>query len=174
MRAFPAFEIGEWIMSCRKRTAYLAGAMDAVPDRGIGWRKVFASALAGIGIGTIIPNDLEGKKLSPGQVVALKAKEDLGEFKRLFRRGIICPDLEAMDGCDMVVARWDGEAIAGTAHECGRAFMRGQPVFLVSPKAFAEVPNWLLACCEREFHCVDDLVGHLKRTRMRRRKGIGE
>ena len=158
----------------RKRIAYPAGAIDAVADRGLGWRKVFAAALAEIGVGVVIPNDMEEKELTPTQVAALKAKEDLGEFKRMFRKHIILPDLAAMDASDMVIVRWDGETIAGTAHECGRAFMRGQRVLLVTPRSFVDVPNWLLGCCEKEFHSVVELIEHLKRTRRKRAKGVGE
>jgi nucleoside 2-deoxyribosyltransferase len=149
--------------------AYLAGAIDTVADRGLGWRKVFAAALAEIGVGVVIPNDMEEDKLPPGQVGVLKTQQDLGEFKRMFRKHIILPDLAAMDGCDMVVVRWDGEAIAGTAHECGRAFMRGQPVLLVTPRPFNEVPNWLLACSDREFHTVGELVEYLAKAKCPRR-----
>lgn len=158
----------------RKRTSYLAGAIDSVIDRGLGWRKAFAVALAEIGVEVVIPNDLDENKLIPTQVAALKAGEDLGKFKRVFRKHIILPDLAAMDACDMVIVRWDGETIAGTAHECGHAFMRGQPVLLVTPKPFIEVPNWLLGCCEKEFHSVGELVEYLKQTRCKRTKGAGE
>lgn len=156
-------------MRRRKRVAYLAGAIDAVADRGLGWRKEFAAALAGIGVDAIIPNEKEEQRLPAGLMSKLKTGTDLSEFRRLFRKHIILPDLAAMDACDMVVVRWDGEAIAGTAHECGRAFMRRQPVLLVTPRPFIEVPNWLLACSVGEFHTLGDLVaflaGHLKRSR---------
>jgi nucleoside 2-deoxyribosyltransferase len=158
----------------RKRIAYLAGAIDAVVDRGLGWRKTFAVALAEIGVGVVILNDMEEKELSPAQVMALKAKDDLTEFKRTFRKHILRPDLAAMDACDMVVVRWDGEAIAGTAHECGRAFMRGQPVLLVTPRPFVGVPHWLLACCDKEFHTIDELVEYLRTRKTRKVKGAGE
>lgn len=149
-------------MRRRKRMVYLAGAIDAVTDRGIGWRKVFAAALAEIGVGAIIPNEKEEQRLPAKYLGKLKAKKDLREFRKMFRKHILLPDLAAMDACDMVVVRWDGEAIAGTAHECGRAFMRRQPVLLVTPRPFNEVPSWLLACTVREFHSLEELVACLK------------
>jgi nucleoside 2-deoxyribosyltransferase len=157
----------------RTRISYLAGAIDTVADRGLGWRKRFANALAKVGIGVVIPNDIEEKELPPAQMMALKVK-DVDEFKRTFRKHIIRPDLAAMDACDMVVVRWNGEAIAGTAHECGRAFMRGQPVFLVTPRSFLKVPSWLLACCDKEFHTIDELVEYLRTRKTRRVKGAAE
>jgi nucleoside 2-deoxyribosyltransferase len=162
-------------MRRRKRIAYLAGAIETAVDRGLGWRKEFAAAFAKIDVGAVIPNEKEEQRVPAGLLGRLKAKRDLGKFKRMFRRHILLPDLAAMDACDMVVVRWDGEAIAGTAHECGRAFMRHQPVLLVTPRAFSEVPGWLLACSEREFHTLEELVGHLKGTKSARgRKRVRE
>jgi nucleoside 2-deoxyribosyltransferase len=162
-------------MRRRKRIVYLAGAIDAVTDRGIGWRKEFSAALAEIGVGAVIPNEKEEQRLPAKLLSKLKAKRNLVEFRRMFRKHILLPDLAAMDACDMVVVRWDGEAIAGTAHECGRAFMRRQPVLLVTPRPFNEVPSWLLACSEREFHTLDELIDYLKRTKpARRRKRVRE
>lgn len=157
-------------MRRRKRIAYLAGAIDAVADRGIGWRKEFAIALAEVGVGAVIPNEKEEQRLPAKLLGKLKNKKDLREFRDMFRKHILLPDLAAMDACDMVVVRWDGEAIAGTAHECGRAFMRRQQVLLVTPRAFNEVPSWLLACSEKEFHTLDELVEYLKRTRRAKRQ----
>lgn len=154
----------------RKRIAYLAGAIDRVADRGIGWRKAYAVALAEIGIGAVIPNDFEEQKLTPMKVNELKAQDDLGEFKRVFRKYILLPDLAAVEACDMVIVRWDGEAIAGTAHECGDAHMRGQPVLLVTPRPFVEVPHWLLACVDKEFHTMEELVAYLAKARCPRRQ----
>lgn len=157
-------------MRRRKRMVYLAGAIDAVTDRGIGWRKEFAAALAEIGVGAIIPNEKEEQRLPAKLVNKLKAKRDLSEFRKTFRKHILLPDLAAMDACDLVVVRWDGEAIAGTAHECGRAFMRQQPVLLVTPRPFNEVPSWLLACSVREFHTLEELIKHLKKTKHTKRQ----
>lgn len=143
----------------KKKIVYLAGPIDSVSDRGIGWRREFASALIEIGVETILPNDIECKL----DLCQLKTKS-LDDFKKAFRQNVILPDLAAMDFCDAVVVRWDGEFIAGTAHECGRAFMRKQPVMLVTPRSFIEVPNWLLACCSVEFHTLDELVEYLRTT----------
>jgi nucleoside 2-deoxyribosyltransferase len=154
---------------CKKQVIYLAGAIDTVADRGLGWRRLFEAALIKIGIDVIVPNDMEEQKLPPQHVVKLKAKKDLHEFKCMFRKHIILPDISAMDSCDMVVVRWDGESIAGTAHECGHAFMKGQPVLLVTPREFGTVPNWLLACCEREFHTLRGLIKHLKTRKTQKR-----
>jgi len=155
-------------MRRRKKIAYLAGAIDRVADRGLGWRRIFAAALAEIGIGTVIPNDIEEQKLSSAQIAELKSKNDLEEFKRMFRKHIIVPDLAAVEACDLVIARWDGESIAGTAHECGEAHLRGQKVLLVTPRPFVEVPNWLLASVDKEFHTLDELLAYLTETRGRR------
>ena len=159
----------------RKKIAYLAGAIDRVADRGLEWRNIFSAALAEIGVGAVIPNDLNEKQaLSPAQICDLKTSGELEEFKRMFRKNIMFPDLATMDACDMVIVRWNGEFIAGTAHECGRAFMRGQPVLLVSPRPFAEVPNWLLACCSKEFHSLEELSIYLKTYKKPMRKKAKE
>jgi nucleoside 2-deoxyribosyltransferase len=163
-------DIEEDKMRRRKRIVYLAGAIDDAADRGLGWRKEFMIALAEIGVGAIIPNEKEEQRLPSGLVSRLKAKKNLEKFRKLFRKHIMLPDLAAMDACDMVVVRWDGEAIAGTAHECGRAFMRGQPVLLVSPRPFSEVPNWLLACTEMEFHTLDALIDYLKEMKLAKKR----
>jgi len=153
----------------KKRIAYLAGAIDRVADRGIVWRKAYAVALAKIGVDTVIPNDFEEQRLTPMRINELKAQEDLGEFKRVFRKYIIMPDLVAVEACDMIVVRWDGESIAGTAHECGDAFLRGQQVLLVTPRPFIEVPHWILACVNKEFHTLEELVEYLSKARCPRR-----
>jgi nucleoside 2-deoxyribosyltransferase len=159
----------------RKRISYLAGAIDAVADKGLGWRKIFAVALAEIGVGAVIPNEKEEQRLPAKRICALKSKKDLRAFREIFRKNILLPDLAAMDACDIVIVRWDGEAIAGTAHECGRAFMRQQSVLLVTPRPFNEVPSWLLACTEKEFHTLEELIKYLKKTkRVKRRKKVRE
>jgi len=155
-------------MAHRRPIAYLAGGIDAVLDRGRGWRTEFAAGLAELGISAIIPNDLEERRITPEYIASLKARSALGPFRRIFRTKVMMPDMKALRSADMVVVRWDGEPIAGTAHECGDAFLRGQPVFLVTPRAFVEVPNWLLASSTKAFHTFEELAACLvrwKRTR---------
>lgn len=164
-----------------KMTVYLAGAIEATDDEGRTWREQYQKELAEIGIEAWIPNDLNFEhELTMEQWVVLKSKDDLTEFKTEFRKRIIGPDIAAVDAANIIIVRWDGERTTGTAHEVGRAFMRGQMVFLVTPRPFREVPAWMLACVEAEFHDLEDLKKYLVQryklkvgSRRRRRRNSG-
>jgi nucleoside 2-deoxyribosyltransferase len=134
-------------------TAYLAGAIEATDDKGRTWREHYRKELAAIGVDAWIPNDLNMEhELTMEQWIVLRSKDDLTEFKTEFRKRIIGPDIAAVDAADVIIVRWNGERTTGTAHEVGRAYMRGQMVYLVTPRPFREVPAWMLACVEAEFH----------------------
>jgi hypothetical protein len=148
-------------MKKEKCRAYLSGAIDRSPDFGRAWRTEFTKALELINIKAVNTHDFE-EKINLPDLNGLKCLEDLSKFKETFRTDIIFPDLFYMDSSNIVIVRWDGEFIVGTAHECGKAFMQHQPVFLVTPKQYNEVPSWLLACCEKEFHTLDELIEYLK------------
>jgi nucleoside 2-deoxyribosyltransferase len=118
-------------------TAYLAGAIEATDDEGRTWRERYRRELATIGVEAWIPNDLNLEhELTMEQWIVLRSKDDLTEFKTEFRKRIIGPDIAAVDAADVIIVRWNGERTTGTAHEVGRAYMRGQMVYLVTPPAF--------------------------------------
>lgn len=165
-----------------KMTVYLAGAIEYTDDEGRSWREEYQEELSKIGIEAWIPNDLNLEhELTMEQWMVLKSKDDLSEFKIEFRRRIIAPDIQAVDDADIIIVRWDGERTTGTAHEVGRAYMRGQMVYLVTPRPFREVPAWMLACVEAEFHELEQLTKYLckrydlkkARGRRRRRRNAG-
>lgn len=157
-----------------KMTAYLAGAIEATDDEGRTWREHYCQALAKSGVEGWIPNDLNLEhELTMEQWTVLKAKDDLSEFKGEFRKRIIGPDIAAVDAADIIIVRWDGERTTGTAHEVGRAYMRGQMVYLVTPRPFREVPAWMLACVEAEFHDLEDLIKYLRKRYSLGRKSGG-
>jgi len=165
-----------------KMTVYLAGAIEYTDDEGRSWREEYKKELAKIGIEAWIPNDLNLEhELTMEQWSVLKSRDDLTEFKTEFRKRIIKPDIDAVDAADIIVVRWDGEQTTGTAHEVGRAYMRGQMVYLVTPRPFREVAAWMLACVEAEFHELEQLTDYLCRRyklkkasgRRRRRRNAG-
>lgn len=145
----------------KKITAYLSGAIDMVADRGVQWRKDFATALDEIDIKALIPNDIDIDDGLPERIKELKNRRNLKKFKKVYRKSIVIPDLLAVSACDIVIVRWDGETTVGTFHECGQAFTDNQPLFLVTPRPFTDVPNWLLAIVDKEFHTIEELTKYL-------------
>lgn len=157
-----------------KMTVYLAGAIEYTDDEGRSWREEYQKEFAKMGIEAWIPNDLNLEhELTMEQWKVLKARDDLKEFKTEFRKRIIKPDIQAVDDADIIVVRWDGEQTTGTAHEVGRAYLRGQMIYLVTPRPFREVAAWMLACVEAEFHELEQLTNYLhKRYKLRRKPAV--
>ena len=168
MPACMAYKIGD---KSPPQTCYLAGAIEAADDEGRTWRERYKKEFDVVGLEAWIPNDLNLEhELTMEQWKVLKARDDLKEFKTEFRKRIIKPDIQAVDDADIIVVRWDGEQTTGTAHEVGRAYLRGQMIYLVTPRPFREVPAWMLACVEAEFHGLEQLTKYLhKRYKLRRK-----
>jgi len=139
------------------KTCYLAGPMEFTADGGRAWREEYRDLLKEyLEVDCIIPEEEESLITNQKELNRLK-KENIFEYTELMRK-IIDLDLNFVDNVDMLIVRWEGEAMSGTIHEVGHAYEAGKPCYLVTSKPFHEVPGWFLATFTEIFESIACLM----------------
>ena len=147
---------------------YLAGPMEDTLDFGANWRAEYTEVLNQNGFDVINPFLLEHtqKVLSgvlPGESFNFIKEVDLPRYKHVMRT-IIKLDLQAVEACDILLCKFNGEKTAGTIHEVGHAYYNlGIPCFLVSELTTRNILGWFLACFEQHAPSLDILMPIIKR-----------
>lgn len=141
--------------------AYLSGAIEYSPDRGLGWRLQLAPFLRSLGHEVYDPAQDEKKNLSEEEAREFRGWKtaDPARFRAAVRK-IIAWDLDWIENkCDYVVCFWDEAAGrgAGTQGELTLAHRRGIPVYLVLGMPLAQVSGWILACATEIFPGMEEL-----------------
>ena len=145
----------------KKKTAYLIGPMDYASDNGLMWRRYYSKILKEkFNINCIIPNDEEKDVLTNIDIWELKEK-DFEQFTKVMKQ-IIKMDLEFVKKSDLIIARWNGEPIAGTIGEATLAFDLSKKSYLVSNRPKKEFPNWFAGCFTKIFKTFKELVQQLE------------
>lgn len=125
--------------------AYLAGAIEGLPDRGTRWRIRYQKLLAELtGIEGIRPADDIEDILGISVNTFLGYKQtDLLEYIRLMRL-IRKHDFDLIDSCDFVITKWEGPISAGTIGEADYVASKGMTNYLIHDIPIHEVPGWIL------------------------------
>jgi hypothetical protein len=145
------------------RLAYLAGAMEMVPDEGEAWRREYAKKLSEIGIRSIIPNDEENNIKRNVNMKSLKTK-DINKYIFIMR-DFMRADITFIEAADFFITRWEGEISAGTMGEATFAFLMKKPSYLITSMFPKDVPGWFLACFTEVFSSIDELIEYLKKNK---------
>lgn len=151
------YKIGDRV---ENKLAYLAGAMEMVSDGGDAWRREYDKELSKLKIRCIIPNDEEKDIKRDVNMKSLKS-EDIEKYISIMR-DFMRADLIFIEACDYFITHWEGEVSAGTMGEATFAFRMKKPSFLVSSLPTKEIPGWFLACFDKKFSTLDELLTFLQ------------
>jgi len=148
---------------------YLAGAMDRVPDGGVGWRQKITPKLTSLGVTVLDPCDkpamvgiednntrstIDSYKLN-GQYE--KIREDYSVIRTL--------DLRCVDISDFIIASIDIDVHAcGTYEEISVANSQKKPVLIWCQQGKEFAPNWLFFMLPHQhiFGSLEELLLYLK------------
>lgn len=147
-------------MGKKKKTCYLAGAMEFAHNEGINWRRAYQKTLDEIGIKCVIPND-EEKEIKKDINMSYLKEHDIDRYVDIIRK-FIDQDLKFVETVDMIVVRWEGEVTSGTIHEVGYAYQLQKPTYLVSSFKNKDIPGWFLSCFTKRFYTLKELIEFLK------------
>jgi|TARA_B100000519_G_scaffold199889_1_gene211969 nucleoside 2-deoxyribosyltransferase len=127
---------------------YLAGAMDRVPDGGVGWRQTITPKLTEMGVVVLNPCD---KPVEVGieddntrkEIEILKDKQLYSDIRKKY--GVIRTlDLRCVDISDFIIASIDIDVHAcGTYEEIAVANSQKKPVLIWCQQGKKQAPNWL-------------------------------
>ncbi len=139
----------------KNQRVYLAGAMDRVPDRGIGWRDSITPFLENLGI--IVFNPIKkptdiGKEDEEVQLLKKRYKKDL-EYDELSRlmKSIRSVDLRLVDISDFIIVNLDLDTHpCGTLEEIFWANRQKKPIIIHMVQGKQNAPDWLFGTIPHE------------------------
>ena len=147
---------------------YLAGAMDRVPDGGVGWRNRISPILKSIGVTVLNPCDkpVEGgleDANTRSEIDILKKTKNYSAIRKQY--GVIRTlDLRCVDISDFIIASVDTNVHAcGTYEEISVANSQKKPVLIWCQQGKENAPNWLFFMLPHEhiFSSLDELLEYL-------------
>lgn len=152
----------------KKQRVYLAGAIDRVPDRGVGWREEIIPFLESLG--AVVYNPLTkpmsiGKEDENSYVLkrSLKEKKDYEGLSHLMRV-IRSTDLRLVDVSDFLLVNLDIETHpCGTYEEIFRANRQKKPIIIRIKQGKQNAPDWLFGTIPHDmiFSCWDSVKDYL-------------
>lgn len=148
---------------------YLSGAMDRVPDGGVGWRSSISSIMMKMGIGVLNPCDKPMKFVEENENTRQEiwdAKNDKDFVKaRKIMKPICYSDLRMVDVADFLIVYLDVDVhYAGTYHELALGIMQKKPTLIMCEQGKSRIPNWWWGVIPHElfFSTWDELLSYLK------------
>jgi nucleoside 2-deoxyribosyltransferase len=152
----------------KNQRVYLAGAMDRVADRGVGWRDSITSFLQDLGI--VVYNPIK-KPCSVGKEdnethkrkTLLKQQGMYDELSKLMKE-IRSTDLRLVDISDFLIVNLDLDTHpCGTYEEIFWANRQKKPIIVHMEQGKASAPDWLFGTIPHNmiFSCWDDVKDYL-------------
>jgi hypothetical protein len=138
----------QMINRLNNQRVYLAGAIDRVPDRGIGWRENISPFLKSLGVNINDPLKKSGDlgiedSLTYSQKKALKASQDYDNLSLLMKE-IRRVDLRLVDISDFLIANLDLDIHpCGTYEEIFWANRQKKPIIVHVEQLKQAAPDWL-------------------------------
>jgi len=157
----------------RKRSIYLAGAIEKAPDLGATWRNEVSPTLEGLGFKVFNPLKEESTIAKVEQVKATyESWEDyrnattVEDYTDTLRQ-IVDLDLDIIAyKTDILFVYWDlyVQQGAGTIGEITIARYLGIPVYIIcSPDTkLSKIPGWVLGCAHQIFTSLSDGVEYIQ------------
>jgi nucleoside 2-deoxyribosyltransferase len=145
---------------------YLAGAIEAAPDEGKGWRAELTSFLSEqLDWEVFDPSQHEQDFLSVHEKTNFRSWKttDINKFRSVIAK-IIDRDLDQLlNQCDGVIVLWDKYVLpgGGTHGELTLAYEHKMPVYLVLGMPLAEVSSWIVGCTTELFEDFESLQKYL-------------
>lgn len=140
----------------RNQRCYLAGAMDRVPDRGVGWRAFITPILNSFGVQVFNPLNKPTNLGSEDELVVAKKKRLKEEQKyqelSLLMREIRSVDLRMVDISDFLIVNLDlNTHPCGTLEEIFWANRQKKPILVRMEQGKINAPDWLFGTLPHEF-----------------------
>lgn len=156
----------------KNKQIYLAGAMEAAPDKGARWRTILTPQLEKLGYKAFNPcKETDGAILEQYGWAKLdyekiKTPKYRKQYLEIFRK-IVLADLEAVLSSDMLIVyfnkyMWQGSA--GTHGEITVARRNNIPVYIVlaGDMDFEDIPAWVVGCTTSVFDSFKEFLDFLK------------
>ena len=140
----------------RNQRAYLAGAMDRVPDRGVGWRNYITPFLEELGVQVFNPLQKPTNIAQEDEIVAqhkrlLKKEGRYDELSALMKE-IRSVDLRMVDVSDFLVVNLDLQTHqCGTLEEIFWANRQKKPILIHMEQGKSNAPDWLFGTIPHEY-----------------------
>ena len=147
---------------------YLCGAMDRVPDGGVGWRNMITPILRDMGVGVLDPCNKptdfaqENRKFRE-QIIVFKLNKQFNQVKELMK-DVVAIDLRMVDIAHFVIMYMDVDVhMCGSYHEASVAIQQKKPLLIVCKQGKEHVPNWLFGVMPHQHMFSDwlELIGYL-------------
>lgn len=159
---------GKKYESLKGSRCYLAGAMDRVPDGGIGWRNKLKYKLQKFGVCVLNPCDKPialGREDEKGReyIHSLKLQGKFDEVKELLKE-IRSIDLRMVDVSDFIILNIDTSVhMCGSYEELTLANRQKKPCLIHVEQGKIECPNWVFGMVPHEhiFSEWEDLIFYL-------------
>ena len=155
----------------KNQRAYLAGAMDRVPDRGAGWRAEITPFLKGMGAVVFNPlnKPTEMGKEDEGTHFLKCSMKEKGQYDELseLMKTIRAVDLRLVDISDFLVVNLDiNTHPCGTLEEIFLANRSKKPVVVHIEQGKESAPDWLFGTLPHEMFFssweeVKDYLSHI-------------
>lgn len=151
---------------------YLAGAMQAAPDKGARWREEVTPKLAAMGLEVFNPCiNTDGKILkehgwSDYTWSDLRKEENRPLFVQVMQE-IVDADLQAVEDSDIVLVYMDQyvKGGAGTYGELTLArYLDNKYIYLAAAPGFnlADTPSWVWGCIDCWFDNLEDCLAYME------------
>jgi hypothetical protein len=134
---------------------YLCGAMDRVPDGGVGWRVHISKKLQEMGIGVLNPCDkptsfAKEDAFFRDRIERFKKSNNFESVKSEMR-DIAAIDLRMVDIAHFVIMDIDIDVhMCGSYHEAFVAVAQKKPLLIMCQQGKQNVPNWLFGVVPHE------------------------
>ena len=154
-----------------KAICYLCGAMDRVPDGGVGWRHWITPMIKDMGIGVLDPSDkptsfAQENNEFRDKINLLKLEKKYDTVKK-YMRNVAAIDLRMVDIAHFVIMYMDMDIhMCGSYHEACTAIQQKKPLLIVCKQGKEHVPNWLFGVMPHQ-HMFSDwfsFLDYLKRV----------
>ena len=152
----------------KKRTAYLAGAMEHSSDNGAGWRTEISNFLI-----HELNHDVFNPCIEQVKLFTLNELDNIPVWKSnnipLFRKAIhkiIRNDINTiLNKTDYLICLWDEYVIngGGTQGELTIAHYYGIPVYMVNKMPYSQISGWILGCTTETFPSFNELKEFLRK-----------
>lgn len=147
---------------------YLVGAMDRVPDGGVGWRNKIMPTLEFMGITVLNPcnhiiDGIHENEETRNNINYLKENGLFDELKHVYSK-IRNVDLRCVDICDFIIAHIDTSVHAcGSYEEIVTANRQKKPVLIWCEQGKNKAPNWLFFMLPHEniFSSMEEIIDYL-------------
>jgi nucleoside 2-deoxyribosyltransferase len=147
---------------------YLAGAMDRVPDRGVGWRDHITPFLSGFGVQVFNPLKKPTSLGAEDNSVVHKKSilKEAGKYDELslLMKEIRAIDLRMVDISDFLIVNLDlNTHPCGTLEEIFWANRQKKPILIRMEQGKKHAPDWLFGTIPHEFifDTWNDVVSYL-------------